>query len=572
VAEREISFDFAFRSLDNGFAPCLEGTAQVSVVIARQRALLGLLAVAASALAAAPQTSAQETPLCFGETPTIIGTSGRDDLKGTKGRDVIQALAGDDVVHALGGEDVVCGGLGDDRLFAGAGDDAIHDEDGDDLLDGEGGDDRLYGNYGDDVMRGGAGDDELWGGNGDDEDLRPGRDRMSGGSGNDLLSGGQGDDRLDGGSGDDQLQAGFDETRDRVDGGKGDDRLEGSAGADKLSGGSGDDAIDAAGGNDEVSGGAGADELGGGEGGDELSGGPGADRLLGRGGDDRLKGGPGDDFLSGGEGEDELDGGPGQNQIVDDTLGSLIAAGGRDEIRGWATSRSIATLNAEVSALSVAERDRLAEIVLDTNATGENRDKMLRVMKSVLSHSELGFYAEIWSYTLVELTGNGFFGGCNHLFLSPDAWAGLSDSDATAVLMHESFHSFNCVNGGPVGSLDEGSAIWVVSVGLHQPLLPGQSLAETTYGSKLYHKVFFNNPNLPITAPLNPTSKLLEVYEWLAASDPSRLPWNSTERLVTCFERYFDDLDRNVDFFSVWLPAVKERTDQMLADAECKPL
>ncbi len=257
---------------------------------------------------------------------------------------------------------------------------------------------------------------------------------------------------------------------------------------------------------------------------------------------------------------------------VEPTLTSLIDSGDRAGIRTWALERSIATLNSDVSALDQAHRDRLAEVVLDTNATGADRDKMLRVMRTVLADPDLGFYAEIWSYTFIELTGGGFFGTCNHLFLSPDAWAGLSDQDALAILMHESFHSFNCVNGGPIGSLDEGSAIWIVKINFGGDLKPGESWAEATYGTKLYYQVFLNNPDLPITAPLNPTPKLLDVYEFLAAHDPSQLPWNSTDRLVSCFERYFEDLDRNVDYFSVWLPAVEERTQQMLTDSECKPI
>ena len=38
------------------------------------------------------------------------------------------------------------------------------------------------------------------------------------------------------------------------------------------------------------------------------------------------------------------------------------------------------------------------------------------------------------------------------------------------------------------------------------------------------------------------------LYRWLAGNDPSRLPWNSTDRLQTCFARYWEQLDRNVDF------------------------
>jgi hypothetical protein len=257
---------------------------------------------------------------------------------------------------------------------------------------------------------------------------------------------------------------------------------------------------------------------------------------------------------------------------IQPTLTSLIDSGDRAAIRTWAADLSITTINDEVAALDQAHRDQLAAVLLDTNATGEARDKMLRVLRAVLAVPELGFYTEIWSYTFIELTGGGFFGTCNHVFLSPDAWGGLSDQDARAVLMHESFHSFNCVNGGPVGSLNEGSAIWITNAPYDTPLLPGQSFAETTYGTKLYYKVFFNDPNLPLEASANPTQKLIDVYTYMSAHDPSQLPWNSTDRLVTCFNRYFADLNRDVDFYNVWLPAVKERTDLMLADAECQPL
>lgn len=98
-----------------------------------------------------------------------------------------------------------------------------------------------------------------------------------------------------------------------------------------------------------------------------------------------------------------------------------------------------------------------------------------------------------------------------------------------------------------MGSLDEGSALWVIPVGFGEPVPPGQSWAEATDGSKLYHKVFFGNPNLLLVAHLNPSPKLIEVYRWLAANDPSRPPWNSTERLAASFEHYFADLNRDVD-------------------------
>ena len=264
--------------------------------------------------------------------------------------------------------------------------------------------------------------------------------------------------------------------------------------------------------------------------------------------------------------------GSGQSAVPAPKLVDLIAAGDRDGIRAWAADRSIAEINRAVAALSSDRRNRLAEVVLDSNATGATRDRLLSVMRLTLAQRDLGFYAEIWSYTRIEMTPGGFFGTCRMLFIDEDAYAGLVDVDARNVLTHETLHSFNCVNGGPAGSLDEGSALWVIKAGFREPLGIGESWAEGTYGSKLFFRDIVGDPNLPLEAPRAPTQKLLDVYGWLASVDPSRLPWNSTPRLVTCFERYWEGLNRNVDFVTEWLPAAQAATDRMLADPECRPL
>jgi hypothetical protein len=52
------------------------------------------------------------------------------------------------------------------------------------------------------------------------------------------------------------------------------------------------------------------------------------------------------------------------------------------------------------------------------------------------------------------------------IYLNPPAYLSLPDNDAVAVLLHESFHSFNCVNDGPDGALNEGAAIWIPKTAL----------------------------------------------------------------------------------------------------------
>ena len=500
---------------------------------------------------AAPSVAQDETLSCFGQPATIVGTPRDDLIIGTPGPDVIRGLEGDDVTDGLGGDDLICGDEGNNLIVGGPGNDSLSGAGlgffGGDHLIGGLGDDVLDGGLGDDVLEGGFGDDQVQGGDSDEESFDPGDDVLLGGLGDDWLDGGPGMDLLDGGFGADSIFGGS-EGPDELLGGPGSDTLQGSEDADALRSGPGND------------------ELSGGPGHDDLAGGPGDDLLFGDEGDDRLAGGPGNDFLWGGPGQDELvDGEP-------PSLSDLIDVGRRDLIKEWAADLTMVEIDDAVAALDPADRDRLAEVLLDSNAAGAERDRLIRLMQIVLSVHDLGFYAEIWSYTGITLVEGGFGGECSQVLLDPGAFGGLPDAAARDVLMHESFHSFNCVNGGPVGSLDEGSASWMFVVGFRPVLGLGESWAEATYGTKLLYRDVFHQPDYPLTAPLNPTPRLLEVYGWLSDHDPSMLPWNSQERLMTCYQRYYEQLDRDVDFETVWLPAVAAATDKMVADPECKPV
>lgn len=114
---------------------------------------------------------------CAGKNPTILGTSGADNLVGTEKNDVILALGGDDTVQGLGGKDIVC---------AAAGNDSIKGKSGNDLLKGGSGTDQIRGGGGNDVLRGGGGLDGLFGGTG--------ADALFGGGGPDKCRGGGGSD------------------------------------------------------------------------------------------------------------------------------------------------------------------------------------------------------------------------------------------------------------------------------------------------------------------------------------------------------------------------------------------
>lgn len=136
-----------------------------------------------------PESQNCTSTTAFGQTATIIGTSGDDVIIGTAGNDVIVGGDGDDRIAGREGDDRVCSGPGDDDVRGGSQFADSDDDDGfgpnppidsgDDLLDGGPGSDRVTGTGGDDRVFGGDGDsDSVLGGS-------PGSDFMDGGPGTD---------------------------------------------------------------------------------------------------------------------------------------------------------------------------------------------------------------------------------------------------------------------------------------------------------------------------------------------------------------------------------------------------
>ena len=94
--------------------------------------------------------AAASAPLCFGLTPTKVGTAKADVINGTWGDDVIVGLGGNDTIDGKGGDDVICGGSGTDLVKGGPGRDRLR---------GDGGADTLIGGDQGDRALGGAGTD-----------------------------------------------------------------------------------------------------------------------------------------------------------------------------------------------------------------------------------------------------------------------------------------------------------------------------------------------------------------------------------------------------------------------------
>ncbi len=289
--------------------------------------------------------------VCWGTSPTIVGTDGDDVINGTSGVDVIMAGAGNDVIDGRGDDDLICGEEGEDTIFARPGDGAIDGGPQRDLITferagssgvtvdlsareatgsldlrkvenvmGTPGDDTLIGDGKVNILDGGEGDDVI--------DGLGGNDILSGGPGLDFIEGGFGDDRIYGDEGDDLLIG--EGGNDRILGLGGDDVLAGVAGDDILNGGTGADTASFAVASgritaslqDRTATGEGTDTLKniewlvGSEQNDTLVGNARVNLLESRGGDDEIRGLDRGDTLNGGPGFDILDGGPGNDACL----------------------------------------------------------------------------------------------------------------------------------------------------------------------------------------------------------------------------------------------------------------
>jgi Ca2+-binding RTX toxin-like protein len=190
----------------------------------------------------------------FGDSITLSGGGGADQLTLVMGFGALFGGNGSDVLISASGNDSLSGGAGNDDIRAGAGDDTLFGDGGHDLMFGFEGNDLLYGGAGNDTLGGREGADTMEGGDGDDtyyidslqslvvEQEDQGRDTVS----SETLSlvanryahveaftlGGTLDLNITGGAGDD-----------RMIGNAGDNRLTGGLGTDRMTGGAGDDSF-----------------------------------------------------------------------------------------------------------------------------------------------------------------------------------------------------------------------------------------------------------------------------------------------------------------------------------------
>src|SRR3954454_24540556 len=162
----------------------------------RTAALVAATAPAALAIPAAANAAATPTGTVTGDTATLIGSDGNDNIaisvSGANLKHTLPAGPGNPFNSSIDFDSTVAG---DQTLTAAAGRLTI---------DGGTGDDIIVGGPSLDTLRGGDGDDRLTGG----PNAKPTKESIEGGAGNDVMiwNNGDGDDVDDGGDGIDEMQ------------------------------------------------------------------------------------------------------------------------------------------------------------------------------------------------------------------------------------------------------------------------------------------------------------------------------------------------------------------------------
>lgn len=218
----------------------------------------------------------------------------------------------------------------------------------------------------------------------------------------------------------------------------------------------------------------------------------------------------------------------------------------------FAGARSVAAVNRAVSSLSDEQRGRLVDVVLNApDATTAQRARLKETLLSMISMPERGIYAEILTYAGVFAN----MGCCYYTGGAVFVQDNLANRD---MLMHELWHAFNARYRGANGSLDEGLGIFVFKALDERK---GEGLAEAVYGTQL------QIPSYTLAAATSPNAKLEEFARLIAKADDSNLPWDSTERLQSCFNQYWSALNRHAPN---WPELSRRATSAMAADLNCR--
>ena len=265
------------------------------------------------------------------------------------------------------------------------------------------------------------------------------------------------------------------------------------------------------------------------------------------------------------------------NPTSSSNLMQIIGSKNRDGFRAWAATRSIAEINNAVYSLSSTDKNLLVDTVLRIDGSSsalekaDARNGLVPAIRSMFSKKELGFYSEILSYTTINIQGNGYFGGCNNLWIGVGGFSNNNPlADNRALLMHEAWHSFNCVNGGSGGALDEGAGVWIFKRAfpeIYNSLEIDSGWAETTYGTVNYYRDIgvAGSSFSALNAGIGGTQKYRDVMNYLALGDSSRLPWNDQSLLSRCYDLYYRNLNRNIDF-NEWLVQATNASQQMASN------
>lgn len=134
-------------------------------------------------------------------------------------------------------------------------------------------------------------------------------------------------------------------------------------------------------------------------------------------------------------------------------------------------------------------------------------------------------------------------------------------------LIHETYHGFNARHGlGGGHGLNEGMAIAIFKYYFGDEV----NLAETVFGTVNYYRdigIEGYPRRFPIGDVGEADEKGREALRYLMAADVSGVDWLDARQVEKVYRRFWKRLNRDVDFYAVWLPAAARATERGRAQA-----
>jgi hypothetical protein len=224
---------------------------------------------------------------------------------------------------------------------------------------------------------------------------------------------------------------------------------------------------------------------------------------------------------------------------------------------------SLAEISAEMDAVRTQEAlPALLDAIVEARSGCNSEQALKRRWRELLEgkgHAPLGI-----DFMVETLTHVAFDSEHPSCYIHPVIHIQDYAQTVPHTLIHETYHGFNARHGlGGGHALNEGTAIAVFKYYFGDEV----NLAETIFGTVNYYRdigIQGYPRRFLVGDAWEVDAKGYEALRYLMAADVSGVDWFDGKLVERVYRKFWRRLNRNVDFFNVWLPAAQRATERGL--------